>query len=86
MTESRVVFVDTTPYIYGLEHNDQYYDRVKAFFADSKNQMVTSAITVEEYCIVPYRNKETGLINNFKRFLADTETRMISIDTDIRHC
>ena len=29
MTGSNVFFVDTAPYIYGLEHNEQYYDRVK---------------------------------------------------------
>ena len=54
MTEYKKVFVDTAPLIYLLERNTLYYDRLEKLFGEWYNAqtiVVTSAITVEEYCV-----------------------------------
>ena len=54
MIESRRIYIDTSPYIYYLEKNVQYGDKVKEFFMnhyDLGAEFVTSAITIEEYSI-----------------------------------
>jgi len=67
----RKVFVDTAPFIYFIEkdcNNPQYYEKVKTFLKDGYNNdknFVTSVITMEEYFVFPYRNKEYSFIDMF---------------------
>ena len=64
MIEFKRIYIDTSPYIYYLEKNPQYSDKVKNFFIKSYysgKEFVTSTITVEEYAIVPYREKNEKL-------------------------
>ncbi len=68
MIESNCIYIDTAPYIYYLEKNPQYSDKVKEFFINSYNsgkKFVTSTITIEEYAIVPYREKNKNLLDDF---------------------
>lgn len=54
MTEYKKVFVDTAPLIYLLERNSAFYDRLEKLFGKwykARTIVVTSAITVEEYCV-----------------------------------
>lgn len=70
MIEFKRIYIDTSPYIYYLEKNPQYSDQVKNFFMESYNtgkEFVTSTITVEEYAIVPYREKNKKLLDDFDR-------------------
>lgn len=72
MTEFKRVFVDTAPIIYYLENSPLYSETIKRFFTTciEKNiQVVTSAITVEEYLVYPYSSGQMDFVNNFKRFL-----------------
>ena len=63
MTDYKKAFVDTAPFIYFIEkdeNNPQYYDKVKKFFSngyEADKKFVTSVITMEEYFVFPYRNK-----------------------------
>lgn len=48
MIESRRIYIDTSPYIYYLEKNLEYGNRVKEFLMcnyNSGNEFITSAIT-----------------------------------------
>ena len=57
MTEFKKVFLDTAPIIYYLENSSCYKDVMCSFFMKciSENiQIVTSAVTVEEYLVFPY--------------------------------
>ena len=57
MTDYKKAFVDTAPFIYFIEKNEnnpQYYDKVKEFFSngyEADKKFVTSVITVEEYFV-----------------------------------
>ena len=64
--------MDTSPYIYYLEKNSQYGDKVRNIFMESYNsgkEFVTSTITVEEYAIVPYREKNKKPLKDFDMFM-----------------
>ena len=52
MIEFSKLFIDTTPLIYYVEKNPEYYDTMKKFFMESYNaekEFVSSVITVHEY-------------------------------------
>lgn len=86
MIEFKRIFIDTSPYIYYLEKNPQYSDKVKKFFMESYNsgkEFVTSTITVEEYAIVPYRENNKKLLHDFDMLLEDTGTVLLDITKPI---
>ena len=83
MTEFNRAFVDICAFIYYLERNPSRFEPVKYFFSwccKTSKQLVTSAITVEEYCIAPYRDNNLNLIHDFNRFLSDMDIQTVSID------
>ena len=86
MTDFKRVFVDTAPIIYCLENNPMYSEKIKSFFAEcmkNKVQVVTSAITIEEYLVYPYLNDKTELVSNFKNFLKYMDIEIIEINAEI---
>lgn len=86
MTEYKKVFVDTAPIIYFLENSSLYMKSISRFFAkclDENIQVVTSAITVEEYLVSPYSNGKMEYADNFKRFLKYMGIEVVDIDSQI---
>ncbi len=84
-TENSKIFVDTAPIIYYLEHNAGYYSRIVGFFTacyENDVLLLTSALTVEEYCAYPFIQNRPDLITNFKSFLRDYRFEIADIDTD----
>ena len=89
MIDFKKVFVDTAPFIYFIEkdsNNPQYYERVKKFFENVYNKdkkFVSSVITIEEYFVFPYRNKEYAYIDMFYRLIEITNMEIIEINQEI---
>ncbi len=89
MTDYKKVFVDTAPFIYFIEkdsNNPQYYDKVKNFFKkgyENNIEFVTSVITMEEYFVFPYRNKNNLLIEMFYRLVKITNMEIVEINEEI---
>ncbi len=86
MTEFKRVFVDTAPIIYYLENSALYVDSIKNFFTkciEDNIQIVTSAITVEEYLVFPYDSGKVELADNFKRFIEYMSIKVVDIDSNI---
>ena len=86
MTEFKRVFVDTSPIIYYLENSSLYLDKVKRFFAkciEEKIQIVTSAITIEEYLVFPYSSDKMEFADNFKRFIEYMHIEVVDINFTI---
>ncbi len=92
MTGCKRVFVDTAPFIYFIEKNEnnpQYFNKVKRFFEDSYNNDVTfisSVITMEEYLVFPYRKNEQCYIDMFEKLIRTLEVdiREINKETAIK--
>lgn len=83
MTEFKRVFLDTAPIIYYLENSSRYMDAMGRFFERciSENiQTVTSAVTVEEYLVYPYRSGKLEYADNFKKFIKYMKMEVIRID------
>ena len=81
--EYKRIFIDTAPIIYLLEKNPTYYERALEFFQScfkQKKELITSAITVTEYCVFPLRNNQNKLIENFDCFLSQADMKVIPID------
>ncbi|MBD5549189.1 MAG: type II toxin-antitoxin system VapC family toxin [Lachnospiraceae bacterium] len=86
MTEFKRVFVDTAPIIYYLENSALYVDLIKKFFTkclEENIQIVTSAITIEEYLVLPYVSGKVELADNFKRFIEYMNIKVVDIDSNI---
>lgn len=86
MTGYKKVFVDTAPFIYYLERNPFYCNKMINFWAEcyqEKIELVTSAVTVEEYCVYPYRKDELELVMKFDSFIEDMDIGVSAIDENI---
>lgn len=86
MTGYKRVFIDTAPIIYYLENSSLYMEQIKKFFAkciEKKIQIVTSAITIEEYLVFPYKSGKMEFAGNFKRFIEYMDIEIIDIDSKI---
>lgn len=86
MIEFKRIYIDTSPYIYYLEKNSEYGNKVKEFLTrnyDLGKEFVTSVITVEEYSIIPYRENTIKLLKDFDMLLEDMETDIVDITKPI---
>lgn len=86
MTEFRRVFIDTAPIIYYLENSSLYRETMAKFFIKcikENIQIVTSAITVEEYLVFPYSSGKLEYRDNFKKFIEYMKIEIIDINYDI---
>lgn len=89
MIDFKKAFVDTAPFIYFIEkdiNNPQYYEKVKTFFQygyENDRKFVTSVVTMEEYFVYPYRNKEYSFIDMFYRLIETTDMEIAEINQEI---
>ena len=89
MTDYKKVFVDTAPFTYFIEKDDnnpQYYEKVKNFLRDgydNDKKFVSSVITMEEYFVFPYRNQEYSLIDMLNRPVETNNMEIVEINQEI---
>ena len=89
MIDYKKAFIDTAPFIYFIEkdsNNPQYYNKVKTFFSngyEDDKKFVTSVITMTEYFVFPYRNKQYSYIDMFNRLVETTSMELVEIDCEI---
>lgn len=86
MTDFRRVFIDTAPIIYFLENSPLYMESMGKFFSRCMKehiQIVTSAITIEEYLVAPYSDGKLEYVDNFKKFLQYLNIEVVDIDAAI---
>lgn len=87
MIEFKRVFIDTAPLIYYLENSSLYMESIQKFFRmciEKDIQLVTSAVTVEEYLVFPYSSGRMEFADNFKRFVQYMNIEVIDdIDSEI---
>ena len=84
MTDSKKVFLDTSPIVYYLENNEIYHSSMKKFWKVYENcDYVTSAVTVTEYLTYPYQQNNVNMINAFYAFVDGMDIEIKSIDKAI---
>lgn len=86
MTGFKKIFFDTSPLIYFLDANSIFKSQMNKIFYDilkSEIQFVTSAITVEEFLVFPYRNEDFAAIDSFWTFINEGNINVLKIDNAI---
>lgn len=85
MTDSKI-YIDTAPFIYYLEKNTLYFDRIRNFFMQCHSDKIpleTSVITFEEYCVYPLSIGSNQSIANFEKFIEGMNINVLNIDKQI---
>ncbi len=85
MTEFKSAFVDTSPFIYYIEKSNQYFKKMKVWFSESykaDKNLVTSPVTIEEYCVYPLKNHRLEYVHTFRSFIDDMGIFVSRIDFD----
>lgn len=89
MIDCKKVFIDTAPFIYFIEKNEdnpQYYNKIKTFFDDAYNNdvaFVSSVITMEEYLVFPYKIHSQEYVDLFEKLIKTLEMNVVIIDEKI---
>ena len=83
--DDKLIFVDTMPFIYFIEESPVYVETVGEFFAGAlrhKNyRLMTSAITLAEVLVHPYRQDNDDLVAEYEGIICETDDlRVVPID------
>ncbi|MBQ9239150.1 MAG: type II toxin-antitoxin system VapC family toxin [Treponema sp.] len=80
------IFIDTAPFIYLLEDNNRYSDKIRAMVSEyymTGALFSTSMLTFTEYCVVPYRQNNIEKIKSFEMFLTDADIFIVPLTKEI---
>ena len=85
--KGKLVFIDTAPFVYFVERNSVYVDALRPVFNAidaGKIQAVTSTITCAEALVIPCRQKNWNLVDQYEELLRDTPTlTIVPFDLDL---
>ena len=85
--KSKTVFLDTAPLIYYIEENRNYSSILnKLFLANSKGEFLfqTSVITLLEVLVLPMRENEQQLVEEYQNILCNSPSiEIIDLTIDI---
>lgn len=77
-------YLDTAPFIYFIEEHKEYLSVVESVFhgiAQGKLQAFTSALTLAEVWVIPFRNNNPGLAQKYEEFLSRSKgLHLVDID------
>jgi len=79
---SGLIYLDTSPIIYGVEKTPDFYPLLLPLWQAAKSGQIglaTSELTLLETLVVPLRQKDTVLIDAFERALTAAETELVPI-------
>jgi predicted nucleic acid-binding protein len=83
----RLVYVDTAPLIYFMERNPSWEKPLDAFFSlmnEGGVRVITSAMTLAEVLVKPYRYKQWTLAEKYELIFEGTpELTLLPVDTGI---
>ena len=83
----RLVYVDAAPFIYFMEKNLAYEEPLDAFFtmlSRGEVQAITSAMTLAEVLVKPYRHKLWTLAQKYELIFEGTpELTLVSVDSEV---
>lgn len=88
MTDYKKVFIDTAPFIYYIEKNENnplYYEKLKHFFSDGYKRdiaFVSSVVTLEEYLVFPYRIQAQCYITMFHKLIDTLNIEIMDIHAE----
>jgi predicted nucleic acid-binding protein len=80
------VYVDTSVVIYTFEENTDYFSLLQPLwtkFQAQEIELISSELILMEVLIVPLRNNNNSLVNDYEELLLNSEMQLIPIDRSI---
>jgi predicted nucleic acid-binding protein len=80
------VFIDSVAFIYLIENDPKYFDRVSRFISreiENKNQLIISVIAISDFCVKPFRENDIVILSDFKEALEQLDIRVLDINFKI---
>jgi predicted nucleic acid-binding protein len=80
------VFIDSVSFIYLIENDPKYFERVRRFISreiENENQLITSVISISEFCVKPFRENDTAILADFKEALEQLDIMVLDINFKI---
>jgi PIN domain len=77
------VYIDTSVLIYTLEENTDYFPLLQPLWAKFQAQeieLISSELILMEVLVVPLRNNNNSLVNDYEQLLFNSEMQLIPID------
>lgn len=86
LPQSAKVYADTSVFIYTVEANPAYYLLLQPLWQKFRNreiELVTSELSLMETLILPLRNGNSALVNDYEQLLLFSEIQLIPISQSI---
>ena len=87
IVKGKSVFIDTAPFVYFVEEREPYATFLTPFFEAvdaGKIRVCTSTITCAEALVVPCRQKDWNLVDQYEELLLDTPSlTIVPFDLDL---
>lgn len=86
LPSSATVYLDTSVIIYTVEANPIYYSLLQPLwlkFQIGEIELVTSELTLMETLVLPLRNANTTLVNDYEQLLLSSEIQLVSITRSV---
>ncbi len=80
------VFIDSVAFIYLIENHPTNYTKVEDFLSQEvvkENPLVTSVITVSEFCVKPFRENDNAILLDFKNTIEGLNIKVLDINCKI---
>ncbi len=86
MTGIKKLFIDTSVFIYLLEDHPLYSSKIINLFDYCQKhhiELTTSSISFMEFCVKPYEQNKTEVIEHFKELLIDMDITLYTVNIEI---
>lgn len=86
IASSATVYIDTSVIIYTVEANPLYFSLIQSLwqkFLTGEIELVTSELTLRESLILPLRQANNSLANDYEQLLVSSEIRLVPITQSI---
>jgi predicted nucleic acid-binding protein len=81
-----LVYVDTAVLIYSVEANPNYRELLRPLWLKlkaSELEVISSELSLMEVLIVPLRNNDTALVNDYEQLMLEGDMKLIPISQTI---
>jgi predicted nucleic acid-binding protein len=81
-----LVYVDTAVLIYSVEANPNYRELLRSLWLKlkaSELEVISSELSLMEVLIVPLRNNDTALVNDYERLMLEGDIQLIPVSQTI---
>lgn len=86
MHNFKKIFLDATPIIYFIQHNEIHFEKtakIFSFFSEADLKIISSDIVTAESCVHAYRNNDVEVLNNFAGLMELLNVKILHTSEEI---